>query len=141
MLLYCRLIIHIRERGSRGNAVAAVTESRRARGMRNRLRRMLAGACCIVAVLYGGVSSAYAATRGWVGSAGGNTNDTNNWAASDPASCTGGGSSFSGSSDDIIFDPDCDNNATIHANLRGKSTTMESDYSGTVTQNTGVSLA
>ena len=85
-------------------------------------------------VFIGFAAGAQAADRYWVGSAGGNIDDTANWASSDPASCTGGGASVPGASDVAIFDPDCDNSATVNANWSVQGINIQSGYSGTVTQ-------
>ena len=61
--------------------------------------------------------SAFGANSYWVGSAGGDWSDGNNWASADPASCTGGGAGVPGAGDTAIFDADCDNNATMDANM------------------------
>ncbi len=80
---------------------------------------------------------ASAANRYWVGgSDGANVNDTANWASADPASCTGGGASVPSGSDIAIFDPDCDNGATIDLNWSVAGININSGYTGTVTQST-----
>ncbi len=80
------------------------------------------------------------ANRYWVGTAGGNTNDTANWSSTDPTSCTGGGASVPGPSDIAIFDADCDNSATINANLDVVGININTGYTGTITQNTGITV-
>ncbi|MBT3292905.1 hypothetical protein HN512_00970 [Candidatus Peregrinibacteria bacterium] len=86
-------------------------------------------------------SSVKAATYYWVGSAGGSTNSASNWATSDPSSCTGGGAGVPGSSDTAIFDADCDNSASIDSALSVQSLTINTGYSGTITQETGITIA
>src|SRR3989344_3096643 len=83
---------------------------------------------------------AFAANRYWVGSAGGNTNDTANWASADPASCTGGGASVPSTGDVAIFDADCDNGATVDAALSVLGLTINSGYAGTITQSSTVTI-
>ncbi|MCH8244465.1 hypothetical protein IIB97_01095, partial [Patescibacteria group bacterium] len=81
-----------------------------------------------------------AANLYWVGSAGGNTNDSANWSSSNPASCTGGGAGVPGSGDIAIFDADCDNNATINANFDVAGININTGYIGTITQNTSITV-
>lgn len=87
------------------------------------------------------VTESYAATYYWVGSPGGNTNSASNWVTTNPTSCTGGGAGVPGATDDIIFDPDCDNNATINTNLVANTYTIQAGYTGTITQNSGVTIS
>src|SRR3989338_8731987 len=83
-------------------------------------------------------SQAFAATRYWVGNDGANTNIAANWKTTNPAACGGGNASAAPTSaDDVIFDPDCDHGATINANLSANTITLESGYTGTVTQSAG----
>lgn len=83
----------------------------------------------------------YAATRYWVGGTdGANINDPANWSASDPVSCSGGGASVPVAGDDIIFDADCDNGATINANLAAKSITINNGYTGTISVEDGANV-
>jgi hypothetical protein len=83
----------------------------------------------------------FAAARYWVGGTNGaNTNDTANWSASDPTSCTGGGASVPVAADTIIFDADCDNGATINANLTVYSININAGYSGTVSVDDGINV-
>ncbi len=86
-------------------------------------------------------SAAEAADRYWVGSAGGNTDSSANWASADPASCTGGGATVPGGSDVAIFDADCDNSATINATFSVLGVDIKSGYAGTITQNTTITIA
>lgn len=86
-------------------------------------------------------STAYAADRYWVGgSDGANTNDTSNWATSAGACGVGGGASVPGSSDNAIFTSSCTNGATLNANLNVYGLTIQSGYSGTITQGSGITL-
>lgn len=94
----------------------------------------LAGFICVGIIFLVMPSSIEAANRYWVGSNGGNTNDTANWASADPASCTGGGASVPGTGDVAIFDPDCDNNATVNAAFDVLGINVQSGYAGTITQ-------
>lgn len=115
-------------------------EARRSGTNRLGARRILVSVCFLVAAVCSGMSAAHAATYYWVGTSGGNTNSSSNWATSNPASCTGGGAGVPGSGDSIIFDPDCDNSATINANLAATSIEIQNGYSGTITQATGITV-
>src|SRR3989338_7614237 len=89
-------------------------------------------------------STTQAATKYWVGGNGdnGGTN-ANDWSTSDPASCNDGGGdagTVPGSSDIAVFDADCDSNATIAANWSVAGIDMKSGYTGTVTQNTSITV-
>jgi hypothetical protein len=87
----------------------------------------------LVVILAGEAS---AASRYWVGSAGGNINDTANWSSSNPTGCSGGGASVPGSNDLAIFDADCDNSPTVNANLNYDGVRIDSGYTGTISQGT-----
>ncbi|MBF0386416.1 MAG: hypothetical protein HQL20_01005 [Candidatus Omnitrophica bacterium] len=95
--------------------------------------RVVAGMILAAGVLLS-CSTAQAASRYWVGANGANTNDANNWAGADPASCAGGGAGIPGNSDIAYFDADCDSNASINANLNVAGINIASGYSGTITQ-------
>jgi hypothetical protein len=82
------------------------------------------------------IPSAHAASRYWVGSAGGNTNDANNWSGTNPTECAGGGAGVPSAADIAIFDADCDSNATVNANLSVDGVQIDSGYTGTITQGT-----
>ena len=73
----------------------------------------------VLAISAGGLLiclSAHAANLYWVGAAGGSPATASNWRTTDPSSCGGGNASAApGASDTAIFDPDCDNNATMTA--------------------------
>ena len=99
-------------RSEDSNAKVFELGSRRARH-----RNFSVYATSLAALLVIGVTPAHAANYWWVGSSGGNTSDSANWASANPASCTGGGAGVPGASDTITFDADCDNNATIDSNL------------------------
>ena len=90
--------------------------------------------------LIGAPEARAATTYYWVGSAGGGTSDASNWATIDPGSCTGGGAGTPTSVDTIIFDPDCDNNASINADLSVATFTIQSGYSGAITQSSGFTV-
>ncbi|MFN4896584.1 MAG: hypothetical protein ACK5GN_13225, partial [Pseudomonadota bacterium] len=98
----------------------------------------------VLAVMLLAAAPVHAATYYWVGS-GGNTNSGSNWRATAPTSgsqCTANGNtSVPGSADDVVFDADCDGNAAIDANLSVTKITTESGYAGTITQNSGVTIA
>jgi hypothetical protein len=87
-------------------------------------------------------SQAFAAQRYWVGNNGANTNIAANWKTTNPTAC-GGGNAPAGptAADDLIFDPDCDNGAAINANLSANTITLQSGYTGTVTQSAGVTVS
>ena len=76
--------------------------------------------------------SAFGANSYWVGTAGGDWTDGNNWASTNPASCTGGGAGVPGAGDIAIFDADCDNNATMDANINVLGININSGYTGTI---------
>ncbi len=78
---------------------------------------------------------AQAASLYWVGSAGGNVSDANNWAAASPSSCTGGGAGALGASDTAYFTAGCTNNATIDAGWSVGGVDIASGYTGTITAN------
>ena len=83
-----------------------------------------------------------AMTLYWVGANGASTNTASNWKTTDPASC-GGGDALSppNSGDDIVFDADCDNGANVDTALSVGSITLNSGYSGTVTQSASITTA
>lgn len=85
-------------------------------------------------------ASAQAANRYWVGSAGGLWNSSANWASS-AGICSGtGGASVPGASDVAIFTSSCTSNVTIDpaADLAGLD--IQSGYTGTVTQGSGITV-
>jgi hypothetical protein len=88
--------------------------------------------CALIALLLS--TDASAASRYWVGSAGGNINDTANWSSSNPTSCSGGGASVPGTNDLVIFDADCDSSPTLNANLNYEGIQIDSGYSGAISQ-------
>lgn len=78
---------------------------------------------------------AFAATLYWVGADGANTSVASNWKITNPTGCGGGDAgSAPGLSDTAIFDADCDNGATIDSSWTISNLTMDSGYTGTVTQ-------
>ena len=86
-------------------------------------------------------SETHAASRYWVGSAGGNTSDTANWSATSGNACgVGGGASVPGTSDIAVFNTECDNSATINANLDVAGIDINTGYTGTITQNTLITV-
>ncbi|MFH1602072.1 MAG: hypothetical protein ABIB61_03900 [Candidatus Shapirobacteria bacterium] len=86
--------------------------------------------------------SASAANRYWVGgSDGANTNNTANWSASSGNACgLGGGASVPGSSDVAIFNPDCTNGATINSALNVAGMDINTGYTGTIAQASGITI-
>ncbi|OGY30728.1 MAG: hypothetical protein A2805_03410 [Candidatus Andersenbacteria bacterium RIFCSPHIGHO2_01_FULL_46_36] len=84
--------------------------------------------------------AADAASRYWVGSVGGNFNDGANWAAADPASCTGGGASVPGTADIAIFDADCDNDATMDATISVAGININTGYTGSISPSSAISI-
>ncbi len=84
--------------------------------------------------------SAFGANSYWVGSAGGNWSDGNNWASTNPASCTGGGAGVPGAGDTAIFDADCDNNATMDANINVLGVNINSGYTGTISPSAAIGI-
>jgi hypothetical protein len=103
-------------------------------------------ACTLLVYLLITSTAAHAATYYWVGS-GGNTNSGSNWRATAPTSgsdCNANGNTTVPQSwDDVVFDADCDGNATI-ATTNGYFTvtnfTTESGYGGTITPSNGAEL-
>ncbi|MEK7556608.1 MAG: fibronectin type III domain-containing protein, partial [Patescibacteria group bacterium] len=94
-------------------------------------------------LIFGWVTSnpAYAATLYWVGDDGANTSVASNWVQIDPTGCGGGNSPSPPSGLDlVIFDADCDNGATINSAFSVQSITMQSGYTGTVTQSAAITL-
>lgn len=64
-----------------------------------------------------------------------NTNDAANWTITNPAALgclTTGGGAAPADGDTIIFDADCDTDATVNASLTVSSLQMDSGYTGTV---------
>ncbi|MFO0416876.1 MAG: SUMF1/EgtB/PvdO family nonheme iron enzyme [Pseudomonadota bacterium] len=86
------------------------------------------------------ISHAHAATYYWVASSQAGIGDAANWSLTNPGSCTGGGAGVPTSADRIIFDKDCDIPASIDSNLSVAGLMIESGYTGTVTQEAGVTL-
>ncbi|MDZ4261856.1 MAG: hypothetical protein U1B30_05945, partial [Pseudomonadota bacterium] len=86
--------------------------------------------------------SAHAFTLYWVGADGASTSTASNWKMTNPSGC-GGGDSISppNTSDDVVFDADCDNNAVIDGVFSVNTFTMSSGYTGTVTQSVAVTTA
>lgn len=88
-------------------------------------------------------SIAGATTLYWVGSNGGNISDQTNWSTTNPSACNAGAgdaSDYPKTSDTAVFDPDCDNNATINTNWSAQGISMQTGYSGTVTQSAGITV-
>jgi hypothetical protein len=85
-------------------------------------------------------SIAHAATYYFVGTSGGNTSNPNSWTTTDPTSCTGGGAGTPTTGDLVVFDADCDNNATINQSLSVDGVVIESGYAGAITQNQTVTV-
>jgi len=83
---------------------------------------------------------AQGASRYWVGSAGGNWNDTANWAASAGTCGTGGGQTVPGTSDIAYFVANCTNGATMNANVSVLGMNIASGYTGTVSPTGAVSI-
>ncbi|MFH1354515.1 MAG: hypothetical protein ABIH36_04535 [bacterium] len=91
----------------------------------------------------GEIDYAYNSNLYWVGGAGGNTSLNTNWSTTDPAACNPGGGDASAApttTDVAIFDPDCDNSATIDANWSVAGININSGYTGTITQAAGITL-
>ena len=84
--------------------------------------------------------TAIAANRYWVGTSdGANTNDTANWSSSSGNACSvSGGASVPGSSDIAIFNSDCTNGAAINDTFDVSGIDINSGYTGTITQNSGI---
>jgi hypothetical protein len=81
-------------------------------------------------------ASVEAATYSWIGPEGGNTSVAANWTTNNPTSCVDSAAlSPPGGSDTAVFDPDCDNGATINSDLSVMAFNMQSGYTGTVSQN------
>jgi len=83
------------------------------------------------------ISVVHAENRYWVASSSSNWNNTNNWST---VSAGSGGSSVPGSSDDVYFDSARVGNCTIDATVNVNSLSI-SGYSGTITQQTGITVA
>ena len=84
-----------------------------------------------------------AANLYWVGGEGGNVSDRTNWSTTNPTACNPGGgnaSSAPGTADVAIFDPDCDNGATIDLNWSILGIQIQSGYSGTITQSANYTI-
>src|SRR3990167_1192609 len=78
-------------------------------------------------------ANAQAATLYWVGNAGAGTSTATNWKTTNPTICgSGDASAAPTSSDDIVFDADCDNGALVDAALNVNSITLSSGYAATV---------
>ena len=76
----------------------------------------------------------------WVGSAGGNTSVAANWATAAGA-CTGAGDGAVPTSiDTATFTSNCVNNATINATFSVATVTINSGYTGTITQSSGITI-
>lgn len=83
-----------------------------------------------------------AATYYWIGN-GGNTSVGTNWRKSNPSSsqCDANANTTAPTTGDtIVFDPDCDGNATIDSNLSVDGMTVQSGYTGTITQNSSITV-
>lgn len=77
----------------------------------------------------------------WVGSAGGNFSTAANWNTA-AAACSGAGnaSAAPGTGDTATFTSNCTNNAAIDANLSIATVTINSGYTGTITQNNSITI-
>ena len=77
----------------------------------------------------------------WIGASGGSNNTASNWSTTNPTDCTGTPSGAApGTSDIIIFDPDCDNNMALDVSESVAGVSFVIDYIGTVTQAASVTL-
>jgi len=95
----------------------------------------------LVSMLFAFTVSGYAADRYWVGSAGGNSNDAANWSATSGNACgVNGGASAPGSADIARFTGDCTNAATINAAWDVDGVDIQSGYTGTIVQNSGITM-
>lgn len=84
---------------------------------------------------------AAAANRYWVGTTdGASTNSTANWSTAQNTCGTSGGASVPGSSDVAIFTSSCTNSATVDTAFSVQGININSGYTGTVTQNSGISI-
>ncbi|MGA2959288.1 MAG: hypothetical protein ABSF48_26650, partial [Thermodesulfobacteriota bacterium] len=100
-------------------------------------RLILFWSCGLFGLLFILVSAVHADTRHWVASSASNWNNTSNWSTTSGGS---GGSSVPGSSDDVYFDSGGVGNCSIDATVNVNSFTI-SGYSGTITQQTGITIA
>ena len=100
-------------------------------------RLILIWLCSLFSLLFILVSAVHADTRYWVASSASNWNNTSNWSTTSGGS---GGSSVPGSSDDVYFDSSRVGNCSIDATVNVNSFTI-SGYSGTITQQTGITIA
>ncbi|MDO8650420.1 MAG: hypothetical protein Q7K33_03905, partial [Candidatus Berkelbacteria bacterium] len=79
----------------------------------------------------------------WVGTVSANTNNKDNWSTVEPTlgTCpTGDASAAPTSSDAVIFDADCDADATINAAFNALGVDINSGYIGTITQSNGTTI-
>lgn len=73
----------------------------------------------------------------WVGAEGANISVASNWKTTDPAGCGAGDAlAAPGVTDTAVFDADCDNGAAIDSNWSVAGLTIQSGYTGTITQGT-----
>ncbi len=80
---------------------------------------------------------ASAADRYWVGSPGGNWEDTANWSASANACGASGGASVPGTSDIARFVSNCVSDASVNVNVSVAGISIASGYDGTISQMAG----
>ncbi len=73
--------------------------------------------------------------RYWVGPAGGNTSDPNNWSGTENACGVGGGAGVPTILEVAIFSNTCSNNSTVDSTFNPGGMTIESGHSGTITTN------
>lgn len=73
--------------------------------------------------------------RYWVGPAGGNTSDPNNWSGTENACGVGGGAGVPTTLEVAIFSNTCSNNSTVDSIFNPGGMTIESGHAGTITTN------
>ncbi len=95
---------------------------------------------CAVFFVFLMPSATQAASRFWVGSAGGNWNDTANWSTVQGSCGASGGASVPGSSDTASFTSSCTNDALMDSTVSIGGMNIASGYTGTITQGSGVTV-
>lgn len=100
------------------------------------LKRLL----LLIVVLLVLPSATRAATLYWVGVDAASTAVASNWTTADPAACEPGNGQMPGAEDVLIFDADCDTDASVTVDLTVNKLIMRSGYGGTIQQAPGTTV-
>lgn len=103
---------------------------------------IVTSASCAVFAFLVGIPSAHAATYYWSpASDGASINGLSVWTTTNPTGCGEGQPIVGpGTTDDVVFDPDCDFGAAVDTAFDVQSITASSGYTGTLTQSAAITV-